>query len=129
MQILVDKLKEEIVALSTKRKEDLQQQQQQQQQQQHRKNIDGQLVEDLQHRLMESENLIQAKSEQVDYSRFFFLIKIETVYFKSPSLSKNESISSKKTNVKLVICNIFHCFFRSNLYVIVYAVSAKRDTN
>ena len=70
MQILVDKLKEEIVALSTKRKEDLQQQQQQQQQ--HRKNIDGQLVEDLQHRLMESENLIQAKSEQVDYSRFFF---------------------------------------------------------
>ena len=72
MQILVDKLKEEIVALSTKRKEDLQQQQQQQQQQQHRKNIDGQLVEDLQHRLMESENLIQAKSEQVDYSRFFF---------------------------------------------------------
>ena len=67
MQILVDKLKEEIVALSTKRKEDLQQQQQQ-----HRKNIDGQLVEDLQHRLMENENLIQAKSEQVDYSRFFF---------------------------------------------------------
>lgn len=67
MQTLVDNLKEEIMSLSTKRKEDLQQQ--------HRKHIEGQLVEDLQHRLMESENLIQVKSEQVyQISGVFFKV-------------------------------------------------------
>ena len=67
MQTLVDNLKGEIVSLSNKREEDLLQQQQQQ-----RKHFDGQLVEDLRHRLIESENLIQIKSEQVYQCYLFF---------------------------------------------------------
>lgn len=71
MQSLVDKLREEI---KTKRNEELQQQQNQ-----HRVHTDGQLVEDLQQSLMESENLVQIKSEQV---LCFFLIVMNIFFYK-----------------------------------------------